>query len=131
MDSIYSIVHITTEDNYKKIMEDGYLRPYSSVHGTGVFCFIQKKKDHWKKIPNFRWFGKIAVQLDKKILLERSDYIIRNSMFDGYEVFGGEVIYNAKNDKDRKQLDKAIHKLTNLNEIRFSNNISLKKYMMT
>jgi hypothetical protein len=70
-------------------------------------------------------------ELDKKILLERSDYIIRNSMFDGYEVFGGEVIYNAKNDKDRKQLDKAIHKLTNLNEIRFSNNISLKKYMMT
>ena len=48
MDSIYSIVHITTEENYKKIMEDGYLRPYRSVHGTGVFCFIQKKKDQWK-----------------------------------------------------------------------------------
>ena len=31
MDSIYSIVHITTEENYKKIMEDGYLRPYRSV----------------------------------------------------------------------------------------------------
>jgi hypothetical protein len=131
MDSIYSIVHITTEENYKKIMEDGYLRPYRSVHGTGVFCFIQKKKDHWKKIPNFRWFGKFAVQLDKRILLERSDYIIRNSMMDGYEAFGGPVIYNAKNDKDRKQLNKAIYKLTNLNEIRFSNNVSLKKYMMT
>jgi hypothetical protein len=131
MDSIYSIVHITTEENYKKIMKDGYLRPYRSVHGTGVFCFIQKKKDQWKKIPNFRWFGKFAVQLDKRILLERSDYIIRNSMFDGYEAFGGKVIYNAKNDKDRKQLNKAIHKLTNLNEIRFSNKISLKKYMMT
>ncbi len=39
-------------------MEDRYLRPYRSVHRTGVFCFIQKKKDHWKKIPNFRWFGK-------------------------------------------------------------------------
>jgi hypothetical protein len=128
MDSIYSIVHITTEENYKKIMEDGYLRPYGSVHGNGVFCFIQKKKDQWKKIPNFRWFGKFAIQLDKKILLERSDYIIRNSIMDGYEAFGGKVIYNAKNDKDRKQLNKAILNLTNLNEIRFKNNISLKKY---
>jgi hypothetical protein len=130
MDSIYSIVHITTEENYKKIMKDGYLRPYCSVHGNGVFCFIQKKKDHWKNTV-LRLSGKFAVQLDKKILLERSDYIIRNSMMDGWEAFGGPVIYNAKNDKDRKQLDKAIHKLTNLNEIRFSNNISLKKYMMT
>ena len=52
-------------------------------------------------------------------------------MMDGYEAFGGPVIYNAKNDKDRKQLNKAIYKLTNLNEIRFSNNVSLKKYMMT
>lgn len=43
MDSIYSIVHITTEDNYKKIMEDGYLRPYRSVQGTRVFCFILEK----------------------------------------------------------------------------------------
>ena len=126
MDSIYSIVHITTEENYKKIMEDGYLRPYRSVHGTGVFCSIQKKKDQWKKMPNFQWFGKFAVQLDKKILLERSDYIIRNSIVDG-----GKVIYNAKNDKDRKQLNKAILKLTNLNEIRFNNKISLKKYLMS
>jgi hypothetical protein len=114
MDSIYSIVHITTEENYKKIMEDGYLRPYRSVHGTGVFLFIQKKKDYWKKMPNFWWFGKFVVELDKKILLERSDYIIRNSIVDGYEAFGGEVIYNAKKDIDRKQLNKAILKLTNL-----------------
>ena len=131
MDSIYSIVHITTEENYKKIMEDGYLRPYHSVHGTKVFCFIQKKKDQWKKMPNFRWFGKIAVELDKKILLERNDYIIRNSMMDGWEVFGGPVIYNSKNDKDKKQFNKAIRKMTNLNEIMFENKISLKKYMMS
>ncbi len=30
MDSIYSIVYITIEKKYKKIMEDGYLRPFSS-----------------------------------------------------------------------------------------------------
>ncbi len=44
MDSIYSIVHITIPSRYEKIIEDGYLRPYRSVHGTGVFCFIQKKE---------------------------------------------------------------------------------------
>jgi len=130
MDSIYSIVHITTEENYKKIIEDGYLRPYRSVHGTKVFCFIQKKKDQWKKTI-LRLSGTSVIQLDKKILLERSDYIIRNSMMDGWEAFGGPVIYNAKEDKNRKQLDKAIHKLTNLNEIMFENKVSLKKYMMT
>jgi hypothetical protein len=131
MDSIYSVVHITIEKRYKKIMEDGYLRPYRSVHGTKVFCFIQKKKDQWKKIPNFRWFGKFAVELDKKILLERSDYIIRNSIIDGWEVFGGEIVYSAKKEKDKNKLNKAIHNLTNLNEIMFENKISLKKYMMS
>jgi len=130
MDSIYSIVHITTEENYKKIMEDGYLRPFNSVHGTGVFCFIQKKKDQWKNTV-LRLSGTYVIQLDKKILLERSDYIIRNSMMDGWEVFGGKVIYNAKNDKDKKQLYKAIRKLTNLNEIRFDNKISIKKYLIS
>ena len=111
-------------------MEDGYLRPYHSVHGTGVFCFIQKKKDQWKNTV-LRLSGTYVIQLDKKILLERSDYIIRNSMMDGWEAFGGPVIYNAKEDKDKKQLNKAIRKLTNLNEIRFDNKVSLKKYMMT
>ena len=77
MDSIYSIIHVTTEKNYEKIMKDCYLRPYRSVHGTGVFCFIQKKKDQWKKISNFRWFGNCAIELNKDILLQRNDYIIR------------------------------------------------------
>lgn len=130
MDSIYSIVHITTKENYKKIMEDGYLRPYRSVHGTKVFCFIQKKKDQWKNTV-LRLSGKFAVELDKKILLERSDYIIRNSMMDGWEAFGGPEIYNAKNDKDKKKFNKAIRKMTNLNEIMFENKISIKKYMMS
>ena len=44
MDSIYSIIHVTTDKNYEKIMKDGYLRPYESEIGKGVFCFIQKKE---------------------------------------------------------------------------------------
>jgi len=151
MDSIYSIVHITTEKKYKKIMEDGYIRPVSSVqlenqrfsnlrdkklfeflsfHGTGVFCMIQKKKDNWKNTI-LRLSGTSVIELDKKILLERSDYIIRNSIIDGYEEFSGKIIYNAKNDKDKKKLNKAISRLTNLNEIMFERKISLKKYMMS
>ena len=49
MDLIYSIVHITIPSRYDKIIEDGYLRPYRSVHGTGVFCFIQKKRISGKR----------------------------------------------------------------------------------
>ena len=64
-------------------------------------------------------------------MLERNDYIIRNSIMDGYEAFGGPVIYNAKNDKDKKKLSPSLHKLTKLNEIRFKNKISLKKYMIS
>ena len=132
MDLIYSIVHITIPSRYDKIIEDGYLRPFRSVHGTGIFCFIQKKKDQWKEITNFRWFGNCAVELDKKLLLERNDYIIRNSDdTSGMEIFGGDIIYNAKNDKDKKKLSSPLHKLTKLNEIRFKNKISLKKYMIS
>jgi len=131
MDSIYSIIHVTTEKNYDKIVKDGYLRPYRSVHGTGVFCFIQKKKDQWKNMPILRMFGKFAIQLDKDILLQRNDYIIRNSIMDGWESFGGPVIYNAKDDKDKKKLSSSLRKLTKLNEIRFKNKISLKKYMIS
>ena len=131
MDSIYSIVHITIPSRYEKIMEDGYLCPYRSVHGTGVFCFIQKKKNQWKEITNFRWFGNCSVELDKKLLLERNDYIIRNSDdTSGMEIFGGDVIYNAKDNNDKKKLSSSLRKLTKLNEIRFKNKISLKKYMI-
>ena len=42
MDSIYSIVHITTEGNYKKIMEDGYLRPFRSVQLENQRFFQEK-----------------------------------------------------------------------------------------
>jgi hypothetical protein len=132
MDSVYSIVHITNEENYKKIMKDGYLRPFCSVHGTGVFCFIQKKKDQWKKIINFKWFGNCAVELDKKILLERNDYIIRESvnMSPTWEIFGGPVVYYAKDDNDTNKLNRVIRNLTKLNEIMFEKKISLKKYMI-
>jgi hypothetical protein len=91
---------------------------------------IQKKKDHWKNTV-FRLFGTSVIELDKKILLERSDYVIYNSIIDAYGAFSGKIIYNAKDDKDKKKLNKSIGRLTNLNEIRFNNKISLKKYMIS
>ena len=133
MDAVYRIIHVTSEENYEKIMKDRYLRPYSSIHGTGIFCLIQKKKDDWKKIHNFRMFGNCAVELDKKIFLERNDYIIRKSvsLSPTWEVFGGPIIYSAKDDNDIKKLSSSLRKLTKLNEIRFGNKISLKKYMIS
>jgi len=133
MNAVYSIIHVTSKENYEKIMKDRYLRPYSSVHGTGIFCLIQKKKDDWKKIPNFRMFGNYAIQLDKKILLERNDYIIRKSvsLSPTWEIFGGPIIYSAKDDNDINKLSSSLRKLTKLNEIRFGNKISLKKYMIS
>jgi hypothetical protein len=50
---------------------------------------------------------------------------------DPWEVFGGPVIYNAKKEKDKNKLNKAILNLTNLNEIMFERKISLKKYIMS
>jgi hypothetical protein len=131
MDSIYSLVHVTTEDNYKKIIEDGYLRPYESEIGTGVFCFIQKKKDEYKEIPLLKLFGNYAIQLDKDILLQINDYVIRKAEdTSGIELFGGEIVYSAKEDNDIKKLNKTIRNLTKLNEIMFERKISLKKYMI-
>ena len=49
---------------------------------------------------------------------------------DGWESFGGDVIYNAKDNNDKKKLSSSLRKLTKLNEIRFKNKISLKKYMI-
>jgi hypothetical protein len=48
-----------------------------------------------------------------------------------WELFGGPVVYSAKDDNDTKKLDKAIGNLTKLNEIMFEKKISLKKYNKT
>ena len=72
-------------------------------------------------------------ELDKDILLQRNDYVIRESvnMSPTWELFGGPVVYSAKDDNDTKKLDKAIGNLTKLNEIMFEKKISLKKYMIS
>jgi len=69
--------------------------------------------------------------LDKNILIERNDYTIHNARDAlGIKYFGGKIVYSAKDDNDIKKLSSSLHKLTKLNEIRFKNKISLKKYMI-
>ena len=131
MDSIYSIVHVTTKKNYDKIVKNGYLCPYKAENGTGVFCFIQKKKDEWKEMKSLRLWGNLVIELDKNILIERNDYTIHNARDAlGIKYFGGPVVYSAKDDNNTKKFNKAIRDLTKLNEIRFKNKISFKKYMI-
>ncbi len=48
-----------------------------------------------------------------------------------WELFGGPIVYSAKDDNDTKKLNKAIRDLTKLNEIMFEKKISLKKYMIS
>jgi len=125
--NIYSVIHITTKNNIDTIIQDGYLHPSVSELGKGVFCIILKKKDDWKKIPLIFLFGSVIIELDKNILDERNDFIIRKEFNEGKlgSFFGGPIVYNG----DRKNLDKAIKNLTTLNEVIFKNKISLKKYL--
>jgi hypothetical protein len=64
-------------------------------------------------------------------LLQINDYVIRKAEdTSGIELFGGEIVYSAKEDNDIKKLNKTIRNLTKLNEIMFERKISLKKYMI-
>ena len=106
--NIYSVIHITTKNNIDTIIQDGYLHPSDSVAGLGkgVFCIILKKKDDWKKIPLIFLFGSVIIELDKNILNERNDFIIRKECNEGNlgSSFGGPIVYNG----DRNNLDKVI-----------------------
>jgi len=125
--NIYSVIHITTKNNIDTIIQDGYLRPSVAELGKGVFCIILKKKDDRKKIPLIFLFGSVIIELDKNILNERNDFIIRKEFNEGNlgSSFGGPIVYNG----DRNNLDKVIKNLTTLNEVIFKNKISLKKYL--
>ena len=63
-------------------------------------------------------------------LLQRNEYVIRKAHdTSGMELFGGDVVYSAKDDNNTKKFNKAIRELTKLNEIMFEKKISLKKYI--
>jgi hypothetical protein len=65
-------------------------------------------------------------------LLQRNDYVIRKAHdTSGMELFGGDVVYSAKDDNNTKKLSLSLRDLTKLNEIMFKNKISLKKYMIS
>jgi hypothetical protein len=136
MDKVISIIHITTEKNLKKILKDGYIKPYESELGKGVYTIINLDKDLLKKRPIINQFGNYVIELDKELLLNRNDYVIHKAYPDELvgELFGGEKVFDSHleqslKDKKRK-LNKVINNLTLLNEVIFDNKISLNKYKL-
>jgi hypothetical protein len=60
----------------------------------------------------------------------QSEFILLKFLISLLEILNFPVVYSAKDDNDIKKLSSYLHKLTILNEIRFKNKISLKKYMI-
>jgi len=95
--------------------------------GKGIYFVINMDNKLLQKRKQITMFGDYVIELDKKILVDRKDYVIREA-FKEYdlELFGGKIVFNKK---DNKNLNKVLKKLTLLNEVVFSNKISLKKYL--
>jgi hypothetical protein len=60
-----------------------------------------------------------------------SEFIWLQFLISQREIKNVQIIYSAKDDNDIKKLSSSLRKLTKLNEIRFGNKISLKKYMIS
>jgi len=61
----------------------------------------------------------------------QSEFIWLKFLISQREIKNVPVVYSAKDDNNTKKFNKAIRDLTKLNEIRFKNKISLKKYMIS
>jgi len=131
MNSSISLIHITTKNNLLNILKDEYIQPFESVRGKGAYMIIKINNDLIKERPILKMFGKYIIEIDQNILLNRNDYIIYKAYKDTItndEIFGGKLVYDSHK-KETNSLYKVIKKLTLLNEIRFDNKISLKKYI--
>lgn len=68
MERVLSLYHFTTRENLEKILKDGYLRPYESLMGKGVFLLANMDKNLLQKRKQITMFGNNVIELDKKIL---------------------------------------------------------------
>jgi len=129
MNSSISLIHITTKNNLLNILKDEYIQPFESVRGKGAYMIIKINNDLIKERPILKMFGKYIIEIDQNILLNRNDYIIYEAYKEtNDEIFGGKLVYDSHK-KERNSLYKVIKNLTLLNEIKFDNKISLKKYI--
>jgi len=129
MNSSLSLIHITTKKKLDKILKTGYLVPHESDREKGVYMVIKLNNNLIKQRPILKLFGNFVIEINQNILFNRNDY----SIFEAYkenndELFGGKIVYDAHTD-NIKQLPNIIENLTLLNEIKFNNKISLKKYI--
>ena len=129
MENIINLTHRTKRKNYYKILNDGYLIPKKAKTGRGIFLTIKLDEDLLKKEP-MTYYGKYEINIDKTILLNRNDYIIRNLYYDKKTYFVSfETLFDAHKD-NKNILENKLKKLVLLNEIVFDNKISLNKYQL-
>lgn len=128
MDNIISLIHRTNKKNYNKIIKDEYLLPHKSITGNGVYLTIKINENQVEKQPLIN-YGDYEITIDKSILFNRSDYIIRNMYYNKKTYFvSKKIIFDAHKDSKTK-LEKKLKSLVLLNEIVFDNEISLNKYI--
>jgi hypothetical protein len=129
MNRVLSLYHFTTKENLEKILKDGYLRPYESVMGKGVFLIANMDKNLLQKRKQITMFGNYVIELDKRILEDRKDFYIREAFNEyNFELYGGKIVFNMK-DGNKKKLNKILKKLTLVNEVIFCKKISMNKYL--
>lgn len=131
MNNVDYLIHFTDKDSYDQIIKDGYLRHIpekSKVFSEGIY--LQAVFAH-KKFRSF-YTSKYQIKINKSILLNRKDYVIRKADStldkDGFGTYGGKIVYRGSEKRDK--LEKILNVLTLTNEIIFKNPISLSKYMI-
>lgn len=113
MNKVDYLIHFTDKKSYNEIIKDGYLRHIperSEVFSEGIY--LQAVFSH-KKFRSF-YTSKYQIKIDKSILLNRQDYIIKkaDSTFDkdGFRTYGGKIVY--KGNEKRSKLEKVLTSLT-------------------
>ena len=133
MEKVNYLIHFTDHDSYSQIIDEGYLRHMpekSEVFSEGIYLQVVFSDKKFKSM----YTSKYSIKIDKSILLNRKDYVIKkaDSTFDknGFGTYGGDVVFSGKDNKNKKRLNKVLSDLTLTNEVIFKNPISLSKYMV-
>lgn len=126
MDNINYLKHCTYDGDLENIIKSGYIisglkaeKEQDFGNNSKIFLQIESYKYEHKSLD----YGSHCILLNKKILMDRNDYVINN----GYK---GRVNKNSlkKPKKVNYNFIKSINPLHN--EVIFNNKISLKKYMI-
>ena len=75
MDRLKYLIHYTRKEDYENIMKDGYLKfiPENWSH----YCDGIYTRSVFDNMPFFGYYTKCPIYINKSILLNRKDYIIK------------------------------------------------------